>query len=772
MGNANITGATPNAKSPNGGVCSFGKWDGTTIGDDEKNKLKSLNAYVEVDEFCAPLGSAGFSLSNELCNNIGDNGEWAFYDRVDNNCTYNDCDLGYKVTSGGGCNGSCCGIDGGTVACARVKFSADPTVCCFNDVACDGQEEKCFQTPDRQATCDPQYRDITKNVCRDIIEPYCVGDRTFAGQTDWLEIWLENSSVPINSDQALSDTVYPASKFSPEVIVADRGKKFPLNEKQPCLRAIARNITLGNVCSWDDIQEGEVVTTNINENGLNWSRTMLNKVYDKYIQESGGSGLLAGINTDGVNRDAGFYNTLWNICNKVPLLCTNGADQKPEGILPRLCSNITTEDIIKTPEALKWCACHMPREQYEEYTNLYGLPKECTPVCNQLGVIPSIDSNGERKFCQDNTCIIDDNNINLTNSTITGGVNFNQICPGCGKNSIDRKFTRNSRTATNRNTNTVNLYSFRLTNPKSKAFLTNYYTSIYNSFYARQNFKNNQLYLKVLYIPDDFLNTPGVTDILAIKNTPNTTVYAPYKNINNDIENQLKAKFTDWTTGDIKSYLTQRYKISEVTMIFSLLEKTNCIGYADGGFRVRFENTSVLQKYSKIYSQDFLPLYFSDFDSKTSSYAPLLLDTSQQCTDIDITKAKPGFTQVTSDLYNETIVSETSNKFSTGSADSKVKSNTCTCIMNGVNLTTVNSRINGSINFTQECGKSECYAPDGSLISCAATNNNPISHDSIESIEIKTAIELEEEKYSTVFYILSAIMVLILILIIFFELGK
>ena len=46
MGNANITGVTPNAKSPNGGVCSFGKWDGTTIGDDEKNKLKSLNAYV------------------------------------------------------------------------------------------------------------------------------------------------------------------------------------------------------------------------------------------------------------------------------------------------------------------------------------------------------------------------------------------------------------------------------------------------------------------------------------------------------------------------------------------------------------------------------------------------------------------------------------------------------------------------------------------------------------------------------------------------------
>ena len=345
MGNANMTGSTPNAKAKDAGICSTGKWDGRTKYNDLKNKLKNEQAYVEIDDFCASSkeaeeigtaigagilaiatgGAAGVLLAGELgltaeagealtpqtlqqtlCTNIGDNNQWAPYDYPFNGCTYNDCDPGYKVNGGAGCKGKCCGIVGGTVGCARVAFSGDPVVCCFNDYACDENEDKCFQTPERQATCDPSNRDITSNTCRDLIEPYCVGDSTFAGQNDWMEMWLENSSVPINSNQELSSTFYPATKFSSSVTVSDRGKRNPLSEKQPCLRAIARSITMGNICSWDDIQEGEIITSNVNESGLIWSRTMLDKVYLKYKQESGGGGLLAGINTDGINRDAGF----------------------------------------------------------------------------------------------------------------------------------------------------------------------------------------------------------------------------------------------------------------------------------------------------------------------------------------------------------------------------------------------------------------------------------------------------------------------------------
>ena len=824
MGNANMTGSTPKAKTKDAGICSTGKWDGVTVSDDVKNKLKKEQAYIEIDEFCAPseeaelIGTAigvgiaaiatggaaaaaliatgaeteGFealssnaSLQQTLCTNLGDNYQWVPYDYPFNGCTYNDCDPGYKVDGGSGCNGKCCGIVGGTVGCARIAFSGDPVVCCFNDYACDENEDKCFQTPERQATCDPSNRDITSKKCKDLIEPYCIGDSTFAGQNDWMEMWLENSSVPINSNQELSSVFYPATKFSSAVTVADRGKRNPLSEKQPCLRAIARNITMGNICSWDDIQEGEIITSNVNESGLTWSRTMLDKVYLKYKQESGGGGLLAGINTDGIRRDAGFYKTLWNICNKGPMLCTNGADENPEGILPDLCSNITTEDIIKTPEALKWCACHMPKEQYEEYSNRYGIPKECTPMCNRLGIIPSIDVNGERKFCQDNTCIIDDNNINLTNSEISGGVNFNQLCPGCGKNNVDRKFTRDGGESSSNSSDTSvwKTFSFTFANPLNRDFLANYYNNVYEAYFARENFSSNKLFAKVLYLPEEFFSNKDVLSLLTngIK-TQNTKPFMPLNIIDDTMQSKLRPYFKGWTSKmNLKQYLVHKYGISEVVVIFGVLQKTVCIGYTDAGFTIKLTATSSqeLKLKEAIYTQSFRPHYFSEKTqiqgqtAGTVGYHALLYDFSKQCVSPRFPqKGGNGFKSTSNTLYSETIVSETSNKFSSGSVDGKVKSNTCTCVMDGVNLTTVNSKINGSINFTQECGQSKCTGPDGSSVSCADTTNAPVPHDSIEAIELKTAIQLEEEKYSKAFYILATFAILVLIIILFFELFK
>ena len=61
MGNANMSGNTPNAKSKVAGICSTGKWDGLQKSDSIKDTLKKQGAYVEVDEFCAPL--LGFNTS-------------------------------------------------------------------------------------------------------------------------------------------------------------------------------------------------------------------------------------------------------------------------------------------------------------------------------------------------------------------------------------------------------------------------------------------------------------------------------------------------------------------------------------------------------------------------------------------------------------------------------------------------------------------------------------------------------------------------------------
>lgn len=307
MGNANISGTPPNAKSPDFAKCSritiADLASITDVSDTNKQKLEQNDAWLEIKEFCAPFGETA-SLSKGICENIGNPGEWEVYEtEVGNGCQYNDCDAGYAV-SNDGCNGGCCSIIGKTISCKRKSYTGDPVVCCFNDNACNGNFDNCFQTPEKQGTCDPSNRDLTSATCRDAIEPYCTGKKLFAGQRDWIEIWLDNSSVEINSNQALSSEVYPATNFSPTVVVSERGLAYPLREKQPCLRAIARNVTLGTVCTWDDLQEGEVITTNINPDGIVWSKKLINEVYDKYEKESGGPGsILNGISQDGLNRD-------------------------------------------------------------------------------------------------------------------------------------------------------------------------------------------------------------------------------------------------------------------------------------------------------------------------------------------------------------------------------------------------------------------------------------------------------------------------------------
>ena len=748
MGNAQIYGPKPNVKSPEVAKCSTSDpyyGDGTS--DALTKKLKAGDGYRRLDEFCAEDGQTAF-LGKEVCDNYGDPGEWKLYEtEVDTGCQFNDCDPGYSV-SNNGCNGGCCSIIGKSVSCSRQDYLGKDVTCCFNDYACQNDLDKCFQTPERQRTCPPENRDLTSTTCLDVIEPYCKGERLFASQTDWLEMWLENSSVEINSDQALSNTIYPSSEFSSQVVVSERGKKYPLGEKQPCLRAIARNVTLGNICTWDDLQEGSVVTTNINPAGINWSKNLLEHVYEKYQAESGGPGsLLNGISTDGLNRDSGFYNTLWNICNKIPLLCSNGSDSNAEGILPKMCKDITVEDIIKTPETLKWCACHMPSEQYAEYTNRYGITKECTPICNRMGVIPVTDLNGERKFCQQNTCIIDDNVIDLVNSEISGGVNFTQLCSGCGKINVNRTYTKQR--GGDDETGSGNIDSFVLKNPQKPVFLTNYYGQVYDGYYSRENFPNNNLFLEVLYLPESFLIK--YSSILKTKDS--------YIDITPPIITQLDLGTT------LEKYLETNYGVFSVTVVFGLQNKTNCIGYINAGFK---NNTA--EKFKTTLGKDgaWRPLYLSTPDSDGTYKALKFQD--QACKNPDT--SRPGFYKVSNNVYNETIVSETSNSFSSGQVDGKVTANTCTCIMSGYNLESANAKINGSINFLEECGRSKCYDKNRNIISCASGSKNPAAIPPVEKIEMETAIAEEEEKYSTVFYILSSFLVLIFILIIFFELRK
>ena len=397
--------------------------------------------YAAIEGFLDLAGATTIKFEEAYCNNIGDrfegdvNGdtEWTVFDNnFDRECHFNDVNRGYRVNSSTACCYGKCAIVGYGLRCVRQNFRADPFVCCMNDHACNGEDNPntCFQTPDRQRTCHPLFRDLSSNFCRDIIFDYCSGDELLPTQNDWLEMWLEDSFVEINSKMIVSNLQTTSSIYNNSEDINLRGLKYPLKQKQPCLRAIARAVSTSKVCSFEDLQKFDLVEGTINSEGFVWSKNLLEKVFKRYTDEGGS--FLGGINTDGINRDSSFYNTMWKICNQIPGLCTN--------ILNDMCDNYTAKDLVANPFLLPWCSCYLPEEQYQKY-EVFGINKECTPLCNRTGVIPAVTGTGQRNICQQTVCMIDNTTIDLINTDFDGGsININQICASCGRSNVKANY--------------------------------------------------------------------------------------------------------------------------------------------------------------------------------------------------------------------------------------------------------------------------------------------------------------------------------------------
>ena len=440
--------------------------------------------YSVVEGAIDALGKTTIKYETAYCNNIGDrypgdkdeDTEWTIYDNdFDRDCHFNDVKRGYKVDSGAACCMFQCAIKGYGLRCVRQNFRADPFVCCMNDYACNGESnpDTCFQTPERQRTCHPLFRDLSSNFCRDIIYDYCSGDELLPTQNDWLEMWLEDSFVEINSKMIVSNLQTTSSIYNQSEDINLRGLKHPLKQKQPCLRAIARAVSTSKVCDFEQLQKFNLVEGTINSEGFVWSKNLLEKVFKRYTDEGGS--FLGGINTDGINRDSSFYNTMWKICNQIPGLCTN--------ILNDMCSNYTAEDLVSNPSLLPWCSCYLPDSQYEKY-EVFGINKECTPLCNRTGVIPSISGTGQSNICQQTVCMIDDTTINLVNTDFDGGsININQICASCGRSNVKTNYNYGNIT----NDITVNGNIF-ITPPNQNS--QGNYTQVYGSGFDLS--KNNQ----------------------------------------------------------------------------------------------------------------------------------------------------------------------------------------------------------------------------------------------------------------------------------------
>jgi hypothetical protein len=161
---------------------------------------------------------------------------------------------------------------------------------------------------------------------------------------------------------------------------------------------------------------------NANLSGMMWANDVMDSVFRKYFSEFGSP--LLGPNDDGMEASLGTQSFLYDFCKKMPFVCTNA--------LHNMCKNMKEEKIISNPTANNWCGCYMPEDQYTKYSDgSFLVTPECTPFCSQEGTIPRVDTNGNPKYCQQNICIINDAILNLVNTR--GDVNFNEVCPGCGK---------------------------------------------------------------------------------------------------------------------------------------------------------------------------------------------------------------------------------------------------------------------------------------------------------------------------------------------------
>lgn len=421
----------PNPKDPKLNKCSdalgdilTGKETRICIG------LDDINTGGEAQFFCKSIGSgeewipAPISKRKQCCTSQGGKMDGVLV--VDN---LDDCI--------GKCDGSWLrSANTLTGACQRIKFTADPTVCCFLDNDCVFQDptikDRCWQTDLRDRTCDPKNRDLSSQNCLEKILPYCTGDQLFLGQENWWDLWVEDTEVDINSDEVRR--ISPgsvSSKFTPKNFNPNPNRsQIERRMKQPCLRALARAISGDQqFCTWDQLKTLEFRRGNYDPEGLAWAQKVVNSIFSKYNSEFGS--FVGGVNRDGKQIDS-MIDVFKEICTKFPVLC-----QAP---LKDVCQNITVDDIVggNVPNADVWCGCYMPENQYQKYTDLFQVNRECTPFCNTDLAIPLVDADGYQKYCLTNVCIIDDLKLNFVRDRITGGKpeTFSLLCGGCGNSSV------------------------------------------------------------------------------------------------------------------------------------------------------------------------------------------------------------------------------------------------------------------------------------------------------------------------------------------------
>lgn len=371
----------------------------------EVNVCSNIGDININDNFCTPNGLYGEERREEHCAAMSSAGEWVFNSK-EGSCWWDNCDMVSK-RDGGSCCGTCCGFpDGRKASCRRVGTYGAPLVCCFRDQQCNGPES-CFDTtqPNPPRTCDATNRDMSSKECRSLVMDYCLGINDAKSDfPDWKHRWLDDNVTITRPANDAAQT--------PVSITLD----------QPCYHALYRNLYARYDSTGVVSREACLGSPGIGipaTAGIAWSKELMTRMMAKY--ESEGFTIDA---AEGETTDPRMNSMIWDICSQTPGLC--------QDYLKVHCSSFTPEGILKHPSSFKWCGCYMSPDVYAKYTDLYQIPVECTPTCNQTGNLPLAEINGVTpKRCTQSICVMDNITIDIINTDIKN-FNFEQVCSSCG----------------------------------------------------------------------------------------------------------------------------------------------------------------------------------------------------------------------------------------------------------------------------------------------------------------------------------------------------
>jgi hypothetical protein len=448
--------------------CSYGYKDTSfSITDDTLTGGTENTIY----NFCT-TGSTT-SYAKDWCTRVGSNsGEWVYtgHNGGKGDCRYDSCHP-YNVAGKGCCNG-CCGNKGYNIKCQRdtsdekKAFKGDPISCCFKDynyckpTIRDGvfgnstdtsgcfsgasDDDNCTSADstgkDCAGTCNPCQRDVTSNensyfgdvnsiaagdpnisdnscggheTCADKVLQYCTGSGD-TNDASWIYRWMNEDGTPVPRG-----CLYALARNA-----------FYEGFSEDQLKGGTTNRRTGTIASQCAAVTQYFTSLEANESNCKpISPFVKGEKYDQAVALVAGAlknyqaagyvfGSIPG--SQGYNPFQDFIYK--NVFCPFPSIAND--------VLSSTCRQYTIAQLEKNPTIANMCGCFLADEEYYQYTNVYQINPECSPMCNRPNTVPRTNFIGQPYYCNQDTCIIDDVAINLSKSEV-GQISINQMCGNC-----------------------------------------------------------------------------------------------------------------------------------------------------------------------------------------------------------------------------------------------------------------------------------------------------------------------------------------------------